>query len=725
MVTYRTTDPARWGTGKGANLTAGEIDGNFWELAERIAGVEGSAPQPNNIANVTVTGSQMTIHMQDGTTHGPFTLPTAMIHYRGDWVAGAAYSELDLVAEPTLGIFLVLRDHTAAAAFDAVATDASGSPLYRYLFPISGGAGALSELSDVSVGTPADGMVLTWYGGTWYPDTIPAQHINDLNGIYNPEGATTGQVLAFNVTGTGWWEPMDLPAAGGAATFLDLTDTPAAFGAPGTVPAVNAAGTALEFVSPTSSGGIPDAPTDGLTYGRLNGGWSALDLVPNWADIPDRPATFPPAVHTHATSDITNFAEALQDGVAGILVAGTNVTLTYDDAAGTVTIASSGTDGTGAGGATTFLGLTDTPAAYGTAGQLAAVNGTADGLVFVDPPAGTGGAGDSYVLVPSGDVPPPGPYSTSAFAMKGNIFVVTEPIRIFGVAPALEGAVGHTYKLVVYVVDAANVVQTILFDGPSVPVETTGTRFFKIEDGLALAAGARVAIAIVRSDSLATTPASPAFPSSLPQESWRGLDHITGVRHESMGAAPGETIATVDGSHVPMLIHVMDRATIGVPEAPQDGTPYARQDGAWVAGASGGAYRGARAQVDFTPGTLNTFLKVPLAASGVDTGGVGFDDANDRFVIPAGISLVRLRIGMVQNATTDERNQWKIAKNGIRLDPGQGSFSYVCDPVGFNNSGREGVTGPLAVVAGDVLELHAYSAIAVTFIGWLELEVLA
>ena len=44
------------------------------------------------------------------------------------------------------------------------------------------------------------------------------------------------------------------------------------------------------------------------------------------------------------------------------------------------------------GGSTTYLGLTDTPTAFGTAGQLVAVNTGGDALVFTD--AGAGGAGD-------------------------------------------------------------------------------------------------------------------------------------------------------------------------------------------------------------------------------------------------------------------------------------------------------------------------------------------
>jgi hypothetical protein len=34
-------------------------------------------PEPLNISNITVTGTQMRIYLEDGTVFGPFTLPQA------------------------------------------------------------------------------------------------------------------------------------------------------------------------------------------------------------------------------------------------------------------------------------------------------------------------------------------------------------------------------------------------------------------------------------------------------------------------------------------------------------------------------------------------------------------------------------------------------------------------------------------------------------------------
>lgn len=46
--------------------------------------------------------------------------------------------------------------------------------------------------------------------------------------------------------------------------------------------------------------------------------------------------------HTHTSSQITDFLEATQDVVGAMVTAGANVTATYDDSAGTITISSTG-----------------------------------------------------------------------------------------------------------------------------------------------------------------------------------------------------------------------------------------------------------------------------------------------------------------------------------------------------------------------------------------------
>lgn len=93
----------------------------------------------------------------------------------------------------------------------------------------------------------------------------------------------------------------------------------------------------------------------------------AAEAAP-WAGITGKPATFPPDAHTHpqsevtnlvtdlaainsslsgkastshthTSSDVTDFAEAVDDRVNALLVAGTNMSFTYNDAGNTFTIA--------------------------------------------------------------------------------------------------------------------------------------------------------------------------------------------------------------------------------------------------------------------------------------------------------------------------------------------------------------------------------------------------
>lgn len=53
-------------------------------------------------------------------------------------------------------------------------------------------------------------------------------------------------------------------------------------------------------------------------------------------------ASFAAAAHTHTSGSITDFAEAVDDRVNALFVAGTNITFSYNDAAGTFTVNASG-----------------------------------------------------------------------------------------------------------------------------------------------------------------------------------------------------------------------------------------------------------------------------------------------------------------------------------------------------------------------------------------------
>lgn len=91
---------------------------------------------------------------------------------------------------------------------------------------------------------------------------------------------------------------------------------------------------------PVAPSGGPGGATD---HGALTG--LADDDHTQYHNDARGDARYSPLGHTHSTGDITGFSEAIDDRVAALLVAGANITLTYNDGANTLTIAASSSGG--------------------------------------------------------------------------------------------------------------------------------------------------------------------------------------------------------------------------------------------------------------------------------------------------------------------------------------------------------------------------------------------
>lgn len=159
-LNFRTT--GAWGpgngTGTGGRLTNVQADENTDTLGRAIEEMLDNPVQPNDISNITVSGNQMTITLEDGTEFGPFTIPTTVIGaWKGEWAASTSYNLYDTFVRTGEGVFLVIQAHTSASTFDADATDSDGA-LYTQL------SGAdTNSIYDFSFGfetTPAAGAVI-------------------------------------------------------------------------------------------------------------------------------------------------------------------------------------------------------------------------------------------------------------------------------------------------------------------------------------------------------------------------------------------------------------------------------------------------------------------------------------------------------------------------------------------------------------------------------------
>lgn len=140
MTTYR--DNGSWGSGVGRRLTVAEVDGNFYGHETRIADLETNPPSAVGISNIVVSGTQLTIFLEDGTTFGPFDLPIATFNVRDEWAASTDYAAMDIVTVPGSGIYLVLQAHTSAATFDPALTST-----YKIIMPLLAPA-AIKTISD-------------------------------------------------------------------------------------------------------------------------------------------------------------------------------------------------------------------------------------------------------------------------------------------------------------------------------------------------------------------------------------------------------------------------------------------------------------------------------------------------------------------------------------------------------------------------------------------------
>ncbi|HJQ59433.1 MAG TPA: hypothetical protein VJ890_21175 [Vineibacter sp.] len=242
-VIYRTTGP--WGPGVGRNLTAAEIDGNFYDQQVHLAGLEDSRPQPDDITSVSTNGTQLTFHLESGATLGPVDMPVLAWRWRDEWEPFTIYAAMDTFSVGEQGIFLTLLDHTSAAEFDPAATTGDPPlPVYQQLIGVGTGA-RLGELNDVDVtGAAADALLVAVAGSpvTW-EDRTPAQVTATLAAFSGDSGTggakglvpapAANDATARKVLGaSGNWEHprtpgfivANLPAAGTAGRRAHVTD---------------------------------------------------------------------------------------------------------------------------------------------------------------------------------------------------------------------------------------------------------------------------------------------------------------------------------------------------------------------------------------------------------------------------------------------------------------------------------------------------------------------
>jgi hypothetical protein len=149
-IVYR-TDGA-WGAGQGSNLSAAQVDGNFYDIDIRVTAIEDNPVPPIAPISMTLTGTSFSMGLSNGTTLGPIQLTMPLPNWRGNWTASTDYDAMDFFTAPDGGFGAVIKDHTSASSFDWAASGGSpASALYKKIVAASGVTIAFDELTDVGI----------------------------------------------------------------------------------------------------------------------------------------------------------------------------------------------------------------------------------------------------------------------------------------------------------------------------------------------------------------------------------------------------------------------------------------------------------------------------------------------------------------------------------------------------------------------------------------------
>ena len=288
-MTWRTTDLAKWGVGKGSNLTADEFDENFWDHDERIAILEALPAPGASIVSAELEDDQLTFTMSDASILGPLTVPIYVPQPRGVWQPETAYVRGEIVSYGAAA-YTVLVNHTSALTFDPGETSTDGDYYGLFVEMPAGTLPAAGNERSILMKLSGDD-----YDTAWVDAAVP--HLGDAGQVLRKISAanydfawadsildtltdveitapTDGQVLTFvDDTDEGHWENGSFSVAAEDVTFVPpdtdfvATDVQAALEELHTSvsaidPAAITASLALKanIASPTLTG-VPAAPT--------------------------------------------------------------------------------------------------------------------------------------------------------------------------------------------------------------------------------------------------------------------------------------------------------------------------------------------------------------------------------------------------------------------------------------------------------------------------------
>ena len=178
---------------------------------------------------------------------------------------------------------------------------------------------------------------------------------NGADGIQGPTGATGPQGPAGSNGADGTVGATGATGAAGSAGSAGATGATGSAGAQGATGATGP-GATLSNATPAVLGtAAPGVSTEASRADHVHDMPSAADVGAAADDDPRLSDARTPTTHSHAVGDVTALDEQIRDVIGAALVAGTDISITVDDAGDTITITNTGGGGGGGDEGNTIL----------------------------------------------------------------------------------------------------------------------------------------------------------------------------------------------------------------------------------------------------------------------------------------------------------------------------------------------------------------------------------
>jgi hypothetical protein len=209
---YRETDAVsgRWtGNTSGASLSAAQFDENTYTFAKGIEDL--NAALSTSVVSLSSISqplpNELTFHLSDGSSLGPFTIPASAFHSTGAWAPSTPHAVNDTFYING-AVYLVIFPDPGQSTFDASANDGLGHNYFEEMVPNPG--------NSIATGGTA-GMVYTKTSSTDFAASWQLTHA--VNVTFSP--STASGLVSNNVSDA--LEEIEALIGTGPAGFLPLS----------------------------------------------------------------------------------------------------------------------------------------------------------------------------------------------------------------------------------------------------------------------------------------------------------------------------------------------------------------------------------------------------------------------------------------------------------------------------------------------------------------------